>query len=98
VVQRPGVVGVPLSRTARTPAEPRLTSEFTHPYDSPSPPGAVEPGATPRRHSGPRLPALSSRHENGPPTPSADRHETSRLVSDHSRTARRPFRKAGEAG
>src|SRR3954471_23041733 len=41
--------------------------------------GAVGPGATPRRHSGPRLPTLSSQHENGPPTPSAARHETSRL-------------------
>ena len=63
------------SHSCRTPAD----QQPSRPYNSS--PEQCNP-APPRDDTRAlNLPTLSPRHENGPPTPSADRHETSRLAS-----------------
>lgn len=49
------------------------------PYDSNPTPEQWNPAAPRDDTRALSLPTFSPQHENGPPTPSADRHETSRL-------------------
>ncbi|GED90798.1 hypothetical protein TNCT6_78830 [Streptomyces sp. 6-11-2] len=66
-------------RPARAPAEPRLTDGFPVPATAPQHPEQWNP-APPRGDTrASALPSPSPPRENGPPTPSTDRHETSRL-------------------
>ncbi len=68
------------SRMAGSPAEPRLTRQLSVPASGTTPPAAVEPGAHPTCHSGPRHACHSHGKRNGPPAQSADRHARSRLA------------------
>lgn len=69
-------------RPARPTSEPRLTSRPTTPPTAPPDPEQWNPAPTRGDTRAAALPTLSPARENGPPTPSADRHETSRLGAD----------------
>ncbi|WP_369394884.1 hypothetical protein AB5J72_50985 [Streptomyces sp. CG1] len=67
------------SRTARTPAKPRLTSSSPGPTKERSSPEQWNPASTRDDTWDLGLPSISHRQRNGPPTPSAARQERSRL-------------------
>jgi hypothetical protein len=69
----------PGNRPAQCFAEPRLTSHTDHPNDPHHHTGKWNPAPTRHDTRAVGLPTPSHRKGNGPPTPSADRQERSRL-------------------
>lgn len=66
-------------RTARPTAEPRLTSRFPAPTSSTTSPEQWNPAPTRHDSRAIDLPITQQETQNGPPTPSTDRHARSRL-------------------
>lgn len=58
-----------------------MNNGFTRPYERTLQPEQWNPASIRDDTRALNLPSLSPQHENGPPTPSADRHARSRLTS-----------------